>query len=89
VTRTSATFEIPGSAESAVRCLGCAERVCQALQEVPGVMRVECDPSGGAVRVDYDDERITEGELSEDLDRFGYDLSSAVRHAAWRIMGLD
>ncbi len=59
------------------------------MQDVPGVMRVECDPSGGAVRIDYDDERISEGELAEDLDRFGYDLSSAVRHAAWRITGLD
>ncbi len=89
MTRTSATFEIPTQAESPVRCLGCAERVCQAMQDVPGVMRVECDPNGGAVRVDYDDERITESELAEDLDRFGYDLSSAIRHAAWRITGLD
>lgn len=89
MTRTSATFEIPAHVDSSIRCLGCAERVCQALQEVPGVMRVECDPAGGAVRVDYDDDRITEGELAGDLDRFGYDLSSAVRHAAWRITGLD
>ncbi len=52
-------------------------------------MRVECDPGGSAVRVDYDDARISEGELAEDLDRFGYDLSAAVRHAAWRVTGLD
>ncbi len=89
MTRTSATFEIPASPETSVRCLGCAQRVCEALQDVPGVMRVDCDPTGGAVRIDYDDERISEGELTEDLDRFGYDLSTAVRHAAWRITGLD
>ncbi len=89
MTRTSATFEIPANPETSVRCLGCAQRVCEALQDVPGVMRVDCDPTGGGVRIDYDDDRITERELTDDLDRFGYDLSTAVRHAAWRITGLD
>jgi len=56
---------------------------------VAGVTRVECDPGGGLVRVEFDPDRVTEPSLAEELERLGMTLAASVHHAAWRVSGLD
>jgi len=87
--QASATFELPQPPASRVRCLECAGRACEALSALPGVTKVECDPSGGAVRVDFDPERTTEADLAMSLHGFGMELAETLHHVAWRITGLD
>lgn len=87
--RASAVFEIPAPQVARVRCLECADRACDVLQQVPGVAKVECDNGATTVRVEFDPGRITEADLAAELDRFGLELAEAKRHAAWRVTGLD
>jgi hypothetical protein len=53
------------------------------------VLRVECDAGGGTVRVEFDPARVTESDLSVAMGRLGLELGQSVRHAAWRVTGLD
>lgn len=88
--RATATFELPAAPiGGSVRCERCAERVCTSLDEVPGVVRVDCDPSGSSVSVEFDPVRVSESEIAALLRGFGLELASSMRHAAWRIVGLD
>ena len=89
VPRRSATYAVPSAEVGGVRCEGCYNRVCEALASVQGVGRVTCDAASGSVNVDFDDEQISETEVAEELSRFGFELSSRVQHAAWRVIGLD
>jgi copper chaperone CopZ len=87
--RATATFDLPGVQVSRVRCTACANRVCETLGTLPGVMRVDCDTVGGAVRVEFDPARITEADLAVETERFGLELADTLRHATWRVTGLD
>ena len=87
--RASATFDSPGSVSSPLRCTACANRACEALGDVPGVAKVDCDASGATVRIEFDPARVSEADLTIEMERFGLELSESVRHAAWRITGLD
>lgn len=85
----TATFELPGAAPSAVKCTACSNRACQLLGAVPGVARVDCGSVGSQIRVEFDPERVTEEDLAVEMERFGLELAASVRHAAWRVTGLD
>lgn len=84
-----ATFDVPGAVPSALRCTACSNRACTLLGELPGVARVDCGATGGEIRVEFDPGRITEADLAVEMERFGLELAEAVRHAAWRVTGLD
>lgn len=88
VQRRTATLDLPVHAEKGMRCGECAARVCAQVEEIAGVLHVECDPRG-AVRVDYDAERLSVGDLEAATRRFGAELEGVYQHAMWRIGGLD
>lgn len=87
--RANATFQLPASPASGLRCTACANRACEMLGEFPGVGKVECDTGGAAVRIEFDPTRVTEADLSVAMDRFGLHLAETAYHCAWRITGLD
>lgn len=87
--RASAVFDIPAPQVSRVRCMECAGKACETLKTVPGVAKVDCDAGASSVRVEFDPSRVTEADLAAELDRFGMHLAESVRHAAWRVTGLD
>jgi len=87
--RANATFELPHRSGATLRCAACANRACEALGDVPGVSRVECDAAGASVQVEFDPTRITEADLGSEMERFGLELAETVHHAAWRVTGLD
>ncbi len=86
--RATATLQIPLPAEKGVRCAQCTARVCAGIEQLDGVLRVECDDRG-AMRVDYDESRLTAGELEAETVRQGAELRGVFEHGMWRIGGLD
>jgi Zn2+/Cd2+-exporting ATPase len=86
--RASATFELPTHGEGGHRCARCESRLCARVEEIPGVLRVECE-ANGPMRVDFDPERISEDTLDAQTRRFGAELEGVFAHAVWRITGLD
>jgi len=88
VRRESATLELPAHAEKGVRCDECASRVCAQVEQLEGVLRVECGPRG-TMRVDYDAAVLAVADLESATLRFGAELEGVYRHAMWRIGGLD
>ncbi len=87
--RGTATFELPSVQPGTLRCASCANRACEALGRVPGVAKVDCDVSGAAVRVEFDPARVSEAALAREMEGLGLEFADSVRHAAWRITGLD
>lgn len=85
----TATFELPSTPVSSLRCTACANRACETLSGVPGVTKVDCDAVGSAVLVEYDPGRVSEADLTAEMERFGLSLTETVHHAAWRITGID
>lgn len=85
----TATFELPGARSAVVRCTACANRACEALGDVPGVSKVDCDAMASTVRVEFDARRVSESELVSEMERFGLELAESLRHEAWRVTGLD
>jgi Zn2+/Cd2+-exporting ATPase len=86
--RASATFDMPTHGEGGHRCVRCESRLCARVEEIPGVLRVECE-ANGPMRVDFDPERISEDTLDVQTRRFGAELEGVFAHTVWRIVGLD
>jgi copper chaperone CopZ len=84
----SAVLNVPAAREGGVRCAGCTARVCEGLESLPGVLRVECE-AAGSVKVDYDADRTSRAELEAESTRLGVAVSATYSHAAWRVTGLD
>jgi len=63
--------------------------VCEALQGVPGVTRVQCDPQASSVDVEFDANSTSVDVLQARVSGLGRQVAETVAHAAWRISGLD
>jgi hypothetical protein len=87
-TREIATFQMPPHGEGGHQCSRCRSRLCGRVEELPGVARVDCGPSG-PMRVEFDPQRISERELDEQMQRYGAEIEGVYAHAVWRIGGLD
>ena len=88
VHRATATLDVRALVERGLRCRECEARVCSRVEDIDGVLRVECDPSG-SMRVDYDSDRVTPDDLDAEARDFGVELESVYEHGLWSIGGLD
>jgi hypothetical protein len=86
--RASATFELPVHAGAGHRCTQCESRVCARVEELPGVLRVECEASG-PMRVEFDPTRVSQEQLDAETRRYGAELEGVFAHAVWHVTGLD
>jgi Cd2+/Zn2+-exporting ATPase len=86
--RTTATLDVPAHPDQGVRCLECEGRICSRVEELDGVLRVDCG-TAGVMRVDYDAEQVSADEIADAARIFGAELDAVVEHAIWRIGGLD
>ncbi len=87
--RATATFDLGETVDSPLRCTACTSRACESLGRMPGVAKVDCDAKGAAVSVEFDPALISERDLAAEVERFGLEMASSVRHVAWRVIGLD
>lgn len=86
--REIATFQMPPHGEGGHQCSRCRSRLCGRVEELPGVARVDCGPTG-PMRVEFDPQRTSEDELAEQMRRYGAEIEGVYAHAVWRIGGLD
>lgn len=86
--RASATFDLPVHGDAGHRCAQCESRLCARVEELPGVLRVECE-SNGPMRIEFDPSQVTEEDLSAETHRYGAELEGVFAHAVWHVTGLD
>ena len=86
--RASATFELPTHGGTAHRCTQCESRLCARVEEVPGVLRVECE-ARGPMRVEFDPELVTREQLDAETRSYSAELEGVFAHAVWHVTGLD
>ena len=86
--RASANFDIPRHVQGGHRCSECESRLCARVEELPGVLRVECD-AAGPMRVEFDPEAVSEQALAEATRRYGAELEGVYAHQVWHVTGLD
>ena len=86
--RASAAFDLPVHGDAGHRCAQCESRLCARVEELPGVLRVECE-SNGPMRIEFDPSLVTEQELGVETRRYGAELEGVYAHAVWRVTGLD
>ncbi len=89
MTHVTATFDIPAGGFDRIRCAECAARACDALRQIPGVTKIECEEQRGTVQVDFDPARVSEADIRVELEHFGLREAERVVHHAWRVTGLD
>lgn len=87
--RATASFDYPTTTSLPMKCAACSERACAAMQKVPGVFHVDCNATGGTVVIEFDASRLSESDLLIEMERFGLEHAETIRHAAWRVIGLD
>lgn len=87
--RETAVFDLPKERSTSLRCAACADRACEAMGRVPGVVRVECDAVQSQVRVEFDAARVSADEISRRVTHFDLEFDQSIAHKAWRISGLD
>lgn len=64
----TATLKVQG-----MTCQHCVRSVTQALESTEGVSHAEVDLQAGRARVDYDESRVTAGELASAVAEEGYE----------------
>lgn len=87
--RETAVFELPKEHSTSLRCAACADRACEAVGRLPGVMRVACDQNQSQVRVEFDPSRATADEIGARITRYDLEFEQSIAHKAWRVSGLD
>jgi copper ion binding protein len=69
---TTKTFKVIG-----MTCDHCVRSVTQALESQDGVTRVVVDLKAGRARVEYDESRVTAGQLEAVVAGEGYEAEEA------------
>lgn len=69
------TTEFTVTGEQKIHCEGCEQRIDHALGRLPGVESVEASADSQRVVVEFDPERVGDGELRERLDLLGYEVA--------------
>ncbi len=70
---SSTEFTVIG--EEKLHCEGCEQRVDRALKRLDGVREVRTSHRSQRIEVGYDLERISEVQLRERLESFGYEVA--------------
>ncbi|MDP2401048.1 MAG: HAD-IC family P-type ATPase, partial [Actinomycetota bacterium] len=83
------TAVVPVSIPDAEHCRSCAERLCETVDGLPGVGSVTVDPAGSSLTVVFDETLTTRETIVTGVERLGHEVAAAIRHASWRVSGLD
>jgi copper chaperone CopZ len=86
---TTRSFDLTRLLPGPRYCAGCAERVCQRLAQVPGIIDARCDLEYGSLAVTYDPAALASGPLEELVQRLALDEAGGAGHAVYRLEGLD
>ena len=59
-----------------ISCGHCVATVKEAVGALPGVVRVEADPSSKRVDIDFDPGRVSQAQIEAALDEAGYPVQT-------------
>ncbi len=85
----AATVVLPVPIPAGERCRVCVERLREVVDALPGVGSVAIDPAASLLTLEFDAGRITCEAVVAEVERLGHEVSTSIRHAFWRITGLD
>ena len=89
-TRTHAhTLSIPLVMPSELYCAGCVEKLRCAVELLPGVEFAEVDKRTATITVSHDVAVMAEASVEDEVKRLGFEVTSGISHAGWRVTGLD
>lgn len=83
------TFDLAGLLTGEYYCAECAERVCDRVAHLPGVLDSSCDVAAGSLTVKHDPAVLTSAELAASVQLAAAEVTHDVGHAAYRLEGLD
>lgn len=63
------TFQIQG-----MHCDGCAARITNVLERLPGVRKADVSYPDATARIEYEEDTVDHGDLKEAVDEAGYTL---------------
>ncbi|ODU25165.1 MAG: hypothetical protein ABS95_00845 [Verrucomicrobia bacterium SCN 57-15] len=65
-----------------MNCGSCAERVENAVRQLPGISSVRVDLASGDVQVEHQPEKVTPEQICEKITAAGYAANIAAQHQA-------
>jgi len=83
------TLSIPLMMPSELYCAECVEKLRTAVQALPGVEFAEVDKRTATITVSHDVASLPEERIEDEVRRLGFEVTSGIAHAGWRVMGLD
>jgi copper chaperone CopZ len=83
------TLSIPLVMPSELYCADCVEKLRSAVESLPGVEFAEVDKRTATLTVSHDLALLPDDRIDDEVKRLGFQVSSVVEHAGWRVTGLD
>jgi copper chaperone CopZ len=83
------TLNIPIVMPSGLYCADCVERLRCAIEALPGVEFAEADKRTATFTVSHDTGVLPDDALEGEVVKLGFQVSSGIEHAGWRVTGLD
>jgi len=82
-------LSIPLVMPSELYCAGCVEKLRAAVEALDGVEFAEVDKRTATLTVTHDLSVLTDEAIEDQVKRLGFEVTSGVSHAGWRVTGLD
>jgi copper chaperone CopZ len=83
------TLSIPLVMPSELYCAECVEKLRGAVEALDGVEFAEVDKRTATLTVSHDLEALPDDRIEGEVKRLGFQVTSGVSHAGWRVTGLD
>ena len=83
------TLSVPVVMPSELYCADCVEKLRGAVERLPGVRFAEVDKRTATLTVSHDVAVLAEDAIEGEVRRLGFEVTSGVAHAGWRVTGLD
>ncbi len=83
------TLSVPMMMPSEIYCAGCVEKLRAAVEGLEGVEFAEVDKRTATLTVSHDPGLLPEDAIENEVRRLGFEVTSGLSHAQWRVTGLD
>jgi copper chaperone CopZ len=82
-------LSIPLVMPSELYCAGCVEKLRTSVEALEGVEFAEVDKRTATLTVSHDLSVLSEDAIEGEVRRLGFEVTSGIAHAAWRVTGID
>jgi len=82
-------LSIPLMMPSELYCADCVEKLRAAVEALEGVEFAEVDKRTATLTVSHDVSVLPDDTIEAEVKRLGFEVTSGIAHAGWRVTGLD